>query len=123
MIGLQYNEYKTPRSLDGGNYIQGLHLYFPNWYDSSHVNKWVDEEHDRNRLITSQWCKLLTSVRETTSNVNVSQSTQHNPWDVNEWVGVEHFMESFDRQSMMKTDVQGEKPAIDACRFQGTDDF
>jgi hypothetical protein len=62
-------------------------------------------------------------VRETTSNVNGSQSTQHNPWDVNEWVDVEHFMESFDRKSMMKTDVEGEKPAIDARRLQGTDDF
>ena len=32
-------------------------------------------------------------------------------------------MESFDRKSMMKTDGEGEKPAIDACRLQGTDDF
>ena len=43
--------------------------------------------------------------------------------DVNEWVDVEHFMESFDRKSMMKIDVEGEKPSIDACRLQGTDDF
>ena len=87
------------------------------------MNEWVDVEHGRNHLITGQWCKPLTSVGETTRNVNGSQSTQYSPWNVNEWVGVEHFVESFDRKSMMKTDVEGEKPAIDACRLQGTDDF
>ena len=65
------------------------------------MRKWVDVEHGRNHLITSRWCKLLTSVRETTSDVNGSQSTQYNPWDVNESVDVEHFTESFDRNSMM----------------------
>ena len=87
---------------------------------------WINESMSNmveTTLITSQWCRLLKSVRETTSNVNGSQITQHNSWDVNEWIGVEHFMKSFDRKSMVKTDVEGEKPAIDACRLQGTDDF
>ena len=62
-------------------------------------------------------------MRETTSNVNGSQSTQYNPWNVNEWAEVEHVMESFDWTSMTEPVVEGEKPAIEACRFQGTDDF
>jgi len=36
-----------------------------------------------NHLITSEWCKLLTTVRETTSNANGSQGTTsiiHEVW-------------------------------------------
>ena len=62
-------------------------------------------------------------MRETTSNVNGSQSTQYNPWNVNEWAEVEHLTESFDRRSMMQPVVEGEKPAIEVGRFKGTDDF
>ena len=87
------------------------------------MNKCVEVEHGGNHLITNQWCELLTSVRETTSNVNGSQSTQYNPWNVNEWAEVEHVTESFDRRSLMQPVVEGEKPAIEAWKFQGTDDF
>ena len=66
---------------------------------------------------------MLTSVRETTSNVNGSKITQYNPWNVNEWAEVEHVTESFDRRSMMQPVVEGKKLAIEASRFQGTDNF
>ena len=62
-------------------------------------------------------------MRVTTINVNGSQSTQYNPWSVNEWAEVEHVTESFDRRSMMQPFVEGEKPAIEACKFQGTNDL
>ena len=62
-------------------------------------------------------------MRETTSNFNGSQSTHYNPWNVNEWAEVEHVMESFDRRSMMQPVIEGENIAIEACIFQGTDDF
>ena len=87
------------------------------------MNEYVEVKHGRNHLITNQWCKLLTSVRETIINVNGSQSTQYNPWDVNRCVDVEHVTESFDRRSMMKPVIEGKKPAIKAWKSQGTDDF
>ena len=47
-------------------------------------------------------------------------STIHEMW-MNEMT--EHVTESFDRRSMIQPVVEGEKPAIEAWRFQGTNDF
>ena len=62
-------------------------------------------------------------MRETTNNEIGFQSTQYNPWNVNKWFEVEHFTKSFDPRSMMQPIVEGEKPAIKACKFQGTEGF
>ena len=59
-------------------------------------------------------------MRETTNNDNDSQSTQYNPWNFNELFKVENFTESFNQRSMMQPVIEGEKPAIKACRSQGT---
>ena len=37
--------------------------------------QWSEVKHGRNQLITDQWCKSLTSVREITIDVNDSQGT------------------------------------------------
>ena len=100
-------------------------FWFPSlsMYKSNHVSKFLEDEHGRNHLITGQWCEILTSVRETTSNVNGSQNTLYNPWNVNEWAKFQHVTESFNQRSMMQPIVEGKKPAIEACRFQGINDF
>jgi hypothetical protein len=48
-------------------------LPIPIWYESDHVNGGLDIEHDRNHLITGQWCEPLTILREITINVNDSK--------------------------------------------------
>jgi len=44
-------------------------------YESNHVNKGVEVEHDKHHLITGQLFNSLTDMRETTNDVNGSQGT------------------------------------------------
>jgi len=59
-------------------------------YEYNQLNKWVEVEHGRNHLITSQWCEPLIGMRETTNDENGSKGMKTQSTSVNNETKFEH---------------------------------
>ena len=102
---------------------QGLHPESISTNLAMRINV-LDVEHGRNRLITGHWCIPLTSARETTNNDNDPQGTpvQSNEYEYMIWCRILNgiFRSAANDVNWLS---KAKRPAIKACRLQGTERF
>ena len=90
-------------------------------YKSIHVKNVLESNMERHRLITSQWCKLLTGARGITNNDNDPQGTTV------QFTWCEKDLVSNTTQNLSveghwcKPVAESEKLAIEACKLQSTE--
>ena len=70
-------------------------------YKSIHVKNVLESNMERHRLITSQWCRLLTSTRGITNNDDDPQGTTVQFAWCEKGLGVKHHTKSPDRRPLM----------------------
>ena len=89
-------------------------------YKSIHVRDVLEPNMERHRLITSQWCKLLTGTRGITDNDDDPQGITVQIACCEKGLGIEHHGNLSVEGHWRKPIVGSEKLAIEACKLQST---